>query len=200
MIKVKCMVCNKEHEIKEWRLKNYRTCSRKCLSEYTKSKTIKHFNKCEVCGNDYQVKKSHKSKRKTCSRLCGAKYKSIIYSNEGNPMYGIRGENSKHWKGGNRNSNYGYKMIYDDDIENKSRKSDRYHLEHRFIMSRHIGRPLKKEELVHHRNGIKTDNSIENLEITCIRDHSSHHYKDRIVTRDKITGMFISNKPKQYKD
>lgn len=37
--------------------------------------------------------------------------------------------------------------------------------EHVYIMSQYLGRPLRKEEFVHHRNSIRSDNRIENLEL-----------------------------------
>lgn len=71
------------------------------------------------------------------------------------------------WKGGRYKMVNGYiaKMI----------APARYRYEHRIIMEQIIGRPLKKSEVIHHRNGDKTDNRPENLELFKNNSKHIHH-------------------------
>lgn len=78
-----------------------------------------------------------------------------------------KGGNHGSWKGGRVATAGGYvgiRVTSDDMMASMAVRSG-YVLEHRLVMARHLGRPLLDSESVHHINGVKTDNRIENLQL-----------------------------------
>jgi hypothetical protein len=71
------------------------------------------------------------------------------------------------------------------------REEGRQYYQHRYVMECHLGRKLEKEESVHHINGNREDNRIENLEVISASEHGLHHSEYRI--RNSL-GQFTGGK------
>lgn len=79
---------------------------------------------------------------------------------------GNRRERHGNWKGGrSRMGDYTAVLVEPDDPYASMRTSLGYVLEHRLVMAKSLGRPLTKRETVHHINGDKRDNRLENLQL-----------------------------------
>lgn len=81
------------------------------------------------------------------------------------------------WKGG---LDQGYRKVFAGKGHPMANGAG-YVLEHRLVMAQHLGRMLTSDEVIHHKNGIRDDNRLENLELT---DHSSHA-RSHSLGRDK---------------
>ncbi len=151
------------------------------------SKDKKHpyiFSKCPVCGIErwitFRGAKSNPAQR---CQPCSAKAR--IGAEAGN------------WKGGRVKHSEGYTevKIYPGDFYYSMSNINGYVAEHRLLMAKHLNRCLLPWEIVHHRNGIRDDNSLENLQLlpsrkyhindTALKSHVKLMQK-RIIYLEKI--------------
>jgi hypothetical protein len=74
-----------------------------------------------------------------------------------------------HWRGGRSFGKEGYVRIrihpQDPEWLKEAASVNGDMLEHRYVMAKHLGRPLTSSESVHHINGDKADNRLENLQV-----------------------------------
>lgn len=139
---------------------------------------------CRHCGNGITTYPSRINRTKFCGRMCYAAWLSANQTGASHPMHGRKhrpdsiakmrqtqsagarpGPLNPNWKGSYRSN--GYVMV--------SRPGRRAIPEHRLVMGQILGRPLLRSEVVHHRNGIKTDNRPENLELHDAATHKREH-------------------------
>ena len=96
-----------------------------------------------------------------------------------------KGTNNARWKDGTTRHPGGYIQVRCEGHP-RATKLGHYVFEHILVMERHIGRLLTVEEDVHHINGIKSDNRIENLKLF---KHGEHSFQT--VIERKVRGEIL---------
>lgn len=134
-----------------------------------KTPTIMYIQStCDECGSQFFERK-HKAKGKKggsgkhfCSRACASK--STVRNQDLShliPHRFVKGQTPINFKGGCLRKD-GYRKVGNV-------------LEHRLVMGNFLGRPLERSEIIHHVNGDKADNRIENLEVMSQAEHITLH-------------------------
>lgn len=148
---IKCQICNKEISVPPSRAAR-KYCSRICqgIARHNKHPRVFIKRKCLHCGSVFIVDRSQLKHGygKYCSKSCSS---------------------SKHLNAASRH-------VRPDGYIEVCHKGKR-HLEHRLIMEKKIGRELKTNEHVHHLDGNKQNNNINNLFICSPKEHSSRHIR-----------------------
>jgi DNA-binding CsgD family transcriptional regulator len=109
----------------------------------------------------------------------------------------VTGPANLKWKGGTRMAVGGYideRILSNDPFFCMARAASSegagYVFQHRLVMARHLGRPLLSHETVHHKNGIRSDNRIENLELWSSKHPRGARVADQVAWAKEILAQY----------
>ena len=151
------------------------------LVSYSRTKTLTHWN-CDNCGSEFT-----KVRNGTYDVASKSYCKSCISSIGLNKLAGAAGyesrvENTLKNKVGNVViGKEGYPEIYIGKNYPYRQGGYRCIREHQYIMEIHLERALVKGEIIHHIDGDKTNNSLENLYLTTVQEHNKLHAESESI-------------------
>ena len=123
----------------------------------------------------------HKGTKGIMKPNSGSFKKGQTSYNKGKKLEYMRGEKNCNWKGGKIKHTEGYICILKPN--HPFCHKDGYVMEHRLVMEKHLGRYLTSKERVHHINGKRDDNRIQNLiYFPTDPEHLKYHRKKKHKT------------------
>ena len=132
---------------------------------------------------------------------CEKELKRFQMTGDKNHQYGLKGNLNASWKSDEKISHYGYKLVRH--IEHPFANCDGFVFEHRLLAEEYLmtdtesieinGKKYLRPDLqVHHKDGNKTNNNIDNLMIVTKAEHRRIHNTLDPRERDSL-GRFTSN-------
>lgn len=82
----------------------------------------------------------------------------------------------------------GYRILYRPGHVQADKRG--YVAEHRAVMAEHLGRRLRPDETVHHRNGVRLDNRLANLELWSSWQPAGQRVEDKVAWAREILDIY----------
>lgn len=142
------------------------------------SRQARYFCRCR-CGTHRIV--SGQSLRNGRSTSCGCLHKEVAARTIAAVGRRQRGPLNPQWKGGKTITKNGYVNAVAPVGHPRRPKNGSYVFEHVLVMEQRLGRYLLPEERVHHKNGVRSQNNSENLELWRIAHPPGHRVVDAIA-------------------
>lgn len=158
-----CVRCDKRFEDKHnpWRTRKF--CSRACCQAHQSRPPLEYA--CAYCKKTFMSRDRRRGMnlKHFCSRVCQYKGQDYLRKNFNEPL-------SAHprWKGGkwtSKTDGYVYLTVAADFPGAVKHGKSHYIQEHIKVIQDALGKILRDDETVHHRNGIRDDNALGNLEL-----------------------------------
>jgi hypothetical protein len=170
-----CKSCGSEFKVRPSDPKKF--CKKQCVNTYLRGDKIHNWvepslRPCKHCGGMFDGYKGWQKSKKFCSKACA-----------------LEGRRAN---GGPRSLPTGSVSQYADGYRYVKTERHNWIPEHRLIAEREIGRKIRRHELVHHKNGNRSDNRPENLQILSISQHMNiHHEAERVGLRVQAGELFV---------
>jgi hypothetical protein len=168
-----CPICERQFSRKPH--KNNLTCSKRCASYFLRGGREQwkkdQQKKCPNCGKFYEAASGWRKEKMFCSRPCLQEHYRI--------------------NGGPRAVPIGTRFLEEDGYWSVKVTMKSWRPEHIVIVEKALGEKLKPDEIVHHRNGDKGDNRIDNLQVMTRVEHAKIHAEAERIGLRVMAGELI---------